>query len=65
MPVHNPEFMTIDAKDLQVNAGYFQRKYGIHVGIEREPMCLGQWLDDGTTVSEVARSDTAEERGIR
>lgn len=46
MPIRNPIYNTMDAKDIEVNAGYFKRKHGLTVTIKSQPMNLLQWMEE-------------------
>lgn len=50
MPIRNPMFHSMDARDVEVNAWRFKRKHGLTVTILAEPMNLGQWVKEGRLV---------------
>jgi len=59
LPVRNPIFTLMDAKDVAVSAGHFRRKHGLTIHIEAEPLRTSQWLEHGWLVRQKSELPTA------
>ena len=53
MPIRNPTLHSMDARDVEINAGHFKRKHGLTVTILTQPMNLGQWVKEGRLMREI------------
>ncbi len=59
LPVRNPLYTSMDAKDIQLAAQHFLHKHGLCVDITGVPICLEQWRADGSIVRGVSAPPAA------